>query len=191
MVSDVTINSALGQQQNTALSNNQLAEDFSQFLTLLTVQLQNQDPLSPMDTTEFTNQLVAFSGVEQQINTNQKLDSLVSLGIGTAFSEAQSYVGKEVSYVSSEFDYTGSPTTLRYSLEGDAVFAKINITDEQGKTVYTADASNTTGAHEFIWDGTLSAGGKAAPGTYEVHVDALDVDQNPVQADGMPSGVCQ
>ena len=79
MVSDVTINSALNQQQKTESAKTGLAEDFAQFLTLLTVQLQNQDPLSPMDTTEFTNQLVAFTGVEQQINTNQKLDSLVAM----------------------------------------------------------------------------------------------------------------
>lgn len=188
MVSDVTINSALEQQQKTSNAGTQLTEDFAQFLNLLTVQLQNQDPLSPMDTTEFTNQLVAFSGVEQQINTNQKLDSLVSLEIGTAFSVAQNYVGQDVSYISSEFDFTGAPTKLRYSLEGNAALSKINITDEQGKLVYTTDASKNIGAHEFVWDGTLTAGGKAKSGTYEIHIDALDVNQDPVNTTTVVTG---
>ena len=85
MVGDVSIGTALNQQAQTNSSSVGLASDFNQFLILLTTQLQHQDPLSPMDTTEFTNQLVAFSGVEQQINTNQKLDSLVSLQLGNAF----------------------------------------------------------------------------------------------------------
>ena len=80
MASDVTISNALNSQQSTLNSSAQLAEDFDSFLQLLTTQLQNQDPLSPLDTNEFTSQLVQFAGVEQQINVNQKLNSLVSLG---------------------------------------------------------------------------------------------------------------
>ena len=108
MVSNVTINTALDQQSKTAAAQDKLATDFSQFLSLLTTQLQHQDPLSPMDTTEFTNQLVAFTGVEQQINTNQKLDSLVSLQLGNAMGSALGYVGLDVSYISSEFYNDGN-----------------------------------------------------------------------------------
>ena len=108
MVSDVTIGTALNQQANTAASTASLAEDFSQFLQLLTIQLQNQDPLSPMETNEFTNQLVAFTGVEQQINTNQKLDSLVALQLGNSTGQALGYIGNDISYISSEFNYDGT-----------------------------------------------------------------------------------
>lgn len=188
-VSPVTINTALDQQSKTDAATQQLATDFNQFLILLTTQLQNQDPLNPMDTNEFTNQLVAFAGVEQQINTNQKLDSLVSLGLGSALGTAQSYVGKEISYVSSEFHHTGSPSKIKYSLASEAVTSKINIYDETGTLVYTAEAGKAAGVHDFIWDGTLKSGGKAAPGTYEVKIDAVDINGQAVQATSVVTGI--
>jgi flagellar basal-body rod modification protein FlgD len=189
MVSDVTIGSALNQQAKTGAASTKLAEDFSQFLTLLTVQLQNQDPLSPMDTTEFTNQLVAFTGVEQQINTNQKLDSMVALQIGSAYSASQNYVGKKVSYVSSEFQFTGAPSEMRYSLDKEATVSKINIFNEAGKVVYSTDAAKTPGVKEFVWNGQLNNGGVAPPGTYQIRVDAIDSEENPIQANTVVSGV--
>jgi len=121
MASDVTVNTALQQQARTSNSSAQLADDFDQFLQLLTVQLQNQDPLNPTDTAEFTNQLVAFSGVEQQINTNQKLDNLVSLQLSNTFSSALGYVGLDASYVSSEAFYDGSnDVKINYAISGDS-----------------------------------------------------------------------
>jgi flagellar basal-body rod modification protein FlgD len=187
-VSDVSINTALNQQSKTALASSKLADDFSQFLTLLTVQLQNQDPLSPMDSTEFTNQLVAFAGVEQQINSNQKLDSLVALQLNDALSGAQSYVGKTVSYVSSEFDYTGEPMKVKYSMPSEAVTSKINILDETGKVVYSTEGGKTAGAHNFTWDGTLTSGGKAGPGTYEISIDAADSNEEPIEVTSVVNG---
>ena len=188
MVSDVNISTALKQQANTAGSKDKLADDFSQFLTLLTVQLQNQDPLSPMDTTEFTNQLVAFTGVEQQINTNQKLDSLVAMQLGTSFSQAQNYVGKDISYISSEFAYTGESANIRYSLPQSADYSKINVLNEFGDVVYTTDAAKAAGAHQFRWNGETNNGQPAAPGTYEIVVDALDADENPIKTTSVVTG---
>jgi flagellar basal-body rod modification protein FlgD len=188
MTSDVNLNTAINQQQKTAAASTKLAEDFTQFLTLLTVQLQNQDPLSPMDTTEFTNQLVAFTGVEQQINTNQKLDSLVALQMGTAFSAAQNYVGKEISYLSTEFDFTGDASTIKYSMDAQATISKINIYDESGDLVYSVDGAKTAGVHEFTWDGTTKDGGKALPGTYEIKLDALDAAEEKITTSIVVSG---
>lgn len=188
MVSDVNISTALNQQANTQASKDKLGEDFSQFLNLLTVQLQNQDPLSPMDTTEFTNQLVAFTGVEQQINTNQKLDSLVAMQLGTAFSQAQNYVGKDISYVSSEFAYTGETAKMRYSLPQAADISKVNILNEFGDVVYTTDAAKSAGAHEFVWNGETNNGQPAAPGTYEIVVSALDSNEEPIKTTSVVTG---
>ena len=188
-VSPVSINTALDQQSKTDAASTQLSKDFNEFLILLTTQLQNQDPLSPMDTTEFTNQLVAFAGVEQQINTNQKLDSLVSLGLGNALGSAQSYIGKEISYISSEFTHSDTPSKIRYSMGANSVTSKISIYDESGKMIYSADAAKSAGVHEFIWDGSLTSGGKAGPGTYEVKIDALDINGQAVQATSVVSGV--
>lgn len=98
MTADVTLTGAMNKAQTTQRQGLKLAEDFDQFLNLLTTQLQNQDPLNPMDSNEFTNQIVQFSQVEQAINTNQKLDSLVSLQLASISGAALNYVGMDISY---------------------------------------------------------------------------------------------
>jgi flagellar basal-body rod modification protein FlgD len=188
MVSDISFQTALDQQSKTQAAQTGLAEDFSQFLTLLTTQLQNQDPLNPMDSTEFTNQLVAFTGVEQQINTNQKLDSLVSLQLGNSYSSALSYVGKDVNYLSSEFNYDGNPSTFTYALDSVAAESKLRIYDEDGVVVYETDASKNTGQQSFTWDGKKTDGTKAPAGTYEVKIDAVDASGEAVESTTVVSG---
>lgn len=187
-VGNVSYDTVLTQQQKTNAASGKLAEDFSQFLTLLTIQLQNQDPLSPMDTTEFTNQLVAFSGVEQQINTNQKLDSLVAMQLGDALSGAQSYVGKNVSYVSTEFEFTGVPSDIKYSMPLAAASSKIDILDESGEVVYSVNGDKTAGAHDFTWTGTTKTGAKAAAGTYEFRVTAFDENDEKIEVTSVVNG---
>lgn len=190
MVSDVTISGALNEQAQTQASTAQLAEDFSDFLTLLTVQLQNQDPLAPMDTTEFTNQLVAFTGVEQQINSNQKLDDLVALQLSNATGQALGYVGLDITYVSSEFNFDGeTASTVRYALNEQAASSTIRVLDESGSVVFEGPGSTSPGQqHEFVWDGTLTGGGVAEPGTYQVRVDALNSQDGGVTSTIVVSG---
>ncbi len=175
MTSDITINNALDFKKSTANSSAQLADDFDDFLNLLTTQLQNQDPLSPMDSTEFTNQLVAFSGVEQQINANSKLDSLVSLNIGSSFSSALNYVSKNISYLSSESYFDGTePVKINYSIDGASVDTTINIFSEDGELILSKNVANSQDITEFIWDGKDENGTVQPSGTYEFRVDALD-----------------
>ncbi len=189
MASDVTINNALDFAQNTANSSAQLAEDFDDFLILLTTQLQNQDPLSPMDSTEFTNQLVAFSGVEQQINANSKLDSMVSLGLGTAFSSSLNYVGKNVSYLSSESYFDGTkPVKINYSIDGASVDTTINIFSEDGDLIMSQGVPNAQDATEFIWDGKDENGIIQPIGTYEIRVDAIDEQNAPLKTTTVVNG---
>lgn len=190
MTSDVTINNALDFQKNTANSSSQLAGDFDDFLVLLTTQLKNQDPLSPMDSTEFTNQLVNFAGVEQQINSNQKLDSLVAMGLGTSFSSALNYVGKDVSYLSSEAHFDGqTPLEIDYAITGGtSVQTKINIYNEEKDLVFTQDVSDDQKVENFVWDGTMTGGGKAPAGTYSIRVDALDADDKALKTSTVVNG---
>lgn len=189
MTSDVTINNALDFAQNTANSSAQLASDFDDFLVLLTTQLQNQDPLSPMDSTEFTNQLVSFAGVEQQINQNQKLDSLVSLALGSSFSSSLNYVGKNVSYISSEAYFDGAtPIDVNYAIDGESVDTTINILDEDGKVVFSQKVSDDDNVENFTWDGRNNNGDLLAEGTYEVRVDALDGQNNPLESTTVVTG---
>lgn len=194
MVGNVTLGSAISGQDKTSSSAQGLAKDFNEFLTLLTTQLQNQDPLSPMETNEFTQQLIGFTQVEQQINLNSKLDSMVSLQLGNNMGNALSYVGKKVSYVSAEMNFDGQePVNITYAYNGNPAVAKIRILDEQGKVVYESDASTAAGKNQFTWDGRTKDKAIAKPGTYQVKIDALDIDQNAVTStvvvDGRVRGV--
>lgn len=189
MASDVTVNTAVNQQANTLGAATQLAEDFDQFLQLLTVQLQNQDPLDPTDTNELTNQIVAFTGVEQQINTNQKLDSLVSLQLSSTFSNALSYVGLDARYFSSEMYFDGEkPLDIQYSIQGDSVDTTVNIFDEEGTLVFSQGVSGDELLETFTWDGTTTAGQPVEKGTYTVRIDALDIENNSIQTSTVVNG---
>ena len=170
----VTTTGVANNANKTGASTIKLAEDFQQFLTLLTTQLQNQDPLSPMDSTEFTNQLVQFAQVEQQINQNQKLDNLVSLQLASISSVALGYVGMDISYISSDMNYEGKPVQINYALASEATTAKINIYDEAGTLVYSGDAPKDTGTNSFTWNGTKTNGDPLSHGTYTVKIDAID-----------------
>jgi flagellar basal-body rod modification protein FlgD len=189
MASDVTLTGAANQASKTTQQTVKLAEDFSQFLTLLTTQLQNQDPLSPMDSTEFTNQLVQFTQVEQQINSNQKLDSLVQLQLASISSVALGYVGLDVSYISNEMNYNGTtPIKIDYALGAAATEAKINIVDEEGNLVYSGTLPKDAGKNSFTWNGTQTNGQPVEAGTYSVKIDAIDKDKKPLQVTTVVSG---
>ena len=189
MTSDVTINNALNFAENTANSSSQLAEDFDDFLILLTTQLQHQDPLDPADSSEFTSQIVQFAGVEQSINTNQKLDALVSLNLGSSFSSALNYVGKDISYISSESHFDGTkPVKVSYAIDGDSVDTTINIFDEDGTLIYSEEPASASGLTEFVWDGKDENGIVQPEGTYEIRVDALDGQNNPLSVTTVVTG---
>lgn len=189
MVSDVTLSGINNDRQNTGVQQQQLAEDFDQFLQLLTTQLQNQDPLSPMDSTDFTNQIVQFSQVEQAINSNQKLDSLLALQVGNAATSALGYVGLDVSYISAELPFNGAdPIDIRYSLDGTAFQSRINIFDEARNLVFTQDAATTDGVHDFRWDGRDQVGQLLPEGTYVITVDAFDAEDTQIATETVVRG---
>lgn len=187
--SPVTTSNAANNASKTSASTVKLADDFQQFLTLLTTQLQNQDPLAPMDSTEFTNQLVQFAQVEQQINQNQKLDDLVALQLSSISSVALGYVGMNISYVSSEMSYDGeNPVTINYALASEAVTSKVNIYDEEGTLVYSGDAPKNTGTNTFTWNGLKTNGMPVEEGTYTVKIDALDKAGKTIENSTVVSG---
>ncbi len=190
MSSDLTVTQAANNTAATQTQRAQLTEDFDDFLSLLTIQLQNQDPLSPMDTTEFTNQLVAFAGVEQQINSNEKLDSLVSFGLANVNTQALGYVGLEANYQATELYYDGArPVDVSYVVDGTAVQADIRITNEDGATIRIIPAESGVGRKDFVWDGLQDNGLPAEEGTYQVRVDAIDSDGTPLNSQILVSGI--
>lgn len=186
---EINFTGLIGQQQSTQSDAASLANDFDDFLTLLTTQLQNQDPLEPMDSTEFTNQLVAFAEVEQQINSNAKLDTLNGLSSASVFSSALNYIGLDVSYVGNEVYFDGTtPTTISYGLESQAVDATLFVRNAAGEIVFSQDLPANDLSGEIAWAGTRNGGGTADAGTYAVSVEAVGPDGEPVEASTVVRG---
>src|ERR1700691_1378648 len=119
-----------------ALANTQIAGNFQSFLELLTTQLQNQNPLSPRDTNQFTQQLVEFTGVQQQINTNDSLATLVSLQQATQSTQPMGFVGKTAVVGGSTAALTDSSAPSQLSLPSNSN-VDITIANSTGQTVYT------------------------------------------------------
>ena len=150
-----------------------LNTDYNSFLQLLTTQLQNQDPLSPMDTNTFTQQLVEMNGVQQQLLTNQLLQTLVSQSSGAA--NAVSLIGKTVQATSSSATLNNGSATWQYNLASNAASATMQVMDSTNTVVYSAPAPDlTSGQHAFTWNGQTTSGGTATSGTYTLNVVAND-----------------
>ena len=160
-----------------------LNQNFDQFLNLLTTQLKNQDPLSPMDSTQFTNQLVSFSGVEQQLKTNDNLSKLINLTNATQTTLGLGYIGLNIAMPGNKFDYSGSGgVTTAYNLPVAGDKSTLNITDANGNTVFSQVGETAAGTHQFTWDGKTNDGQAAPAGTYRFNVVSTTKDGNPIAA---------
>ena len=157
-------------QAKTNASSQTLSADMDTFLTLLTTQLKYQDPLDPMDTAEFTNQLVQYSSVEQAIQTNTKLDNLLSLTISNLGAQAVSYIGKTAQVLGDVMPLEGGKAKAAYTLSKDVSSVTITVKDMNGKVVYSETGETTSGTHEFTWDGKDSNGNQLEDGAYQIVV---------------------
>ncbi len=174
-----------------------LNENFDQFLLLLTTQLKNQDPLAPMDSTEFTNQLVSFSGVEQQIKMNDTLTELLALSQANQTNQTTlglSYIGLNIALQGNMFEYPGDGVVkMSYNLPSDAAAGTITILDENNNVVYSQEAELSSGKHQFYWNGQDQEGTPVSAGAYQIQVNAVDNDQNSIAATtivpGMVTGI--
>jgi flagellar basal-body rod modification protein FlgD len=153
-----------------------LASNYDTFLKLLTAQLQNQDPLAPMDSTQFTQQLVMYSQVEQQLTTNDNLSSLIALQKSAAGANAVGYLGRTAFTQGGDTSLTDGSATWRYTMPNDAASVAINIADANGRTVYTTSGDKNLGDHDFAWNGKNNAGFAQANGTYTMSIVAKASD---------------
>ena len=161
---------------STDPSLKQLSGNFSTFLTLLTTQLKNQDPTSPMDSNAFTQQLVMYSQVEQQINSNKNLESLIALTKARSSSDAVSYLGKTLTLTDGTAALMGGEANWAYSLENDASTATLYVKNMRGDVVYSAPAETSDGMHSFTWNGVGTGGATLPPGPYHLSVVAKTAD---------------
>src|SRR5512143_1864682 len=170
---------------NTGTSSNggtnalsSFSNNFDNFLTLLTKQLQYQDPMSPLDTNQFTQQLVEFTSVEQQIETNQKLDSLLGVQSDNQAMAALSFLNNVIEAQSDQVMLQDGSAQMSYDLSSDAETATLVIKDADGQTVRTIPLSDTkTDTHDLTCDGKDQNGNQLDDGVYDISVQAVD-DKN-------------
>lgn len=160
--------------KSSEASRKTLAGDLSQFLNLLTTQLKYQDPLSPMDSTQFTAQLAQFAAVEQNIQTNKNLESLIGLTQATQISTGVSYIGRTIEADTNVGALVKGRAEYIYNLPKAAATSVLTIRDAAGKVVYTKPAETTAGTHNFVWDGRDTNGNKLPDGPYSLSIAAKD-----------------
>jgi flagellar basal-body rod modification protein FlgD len=176
-----------------ALANTQIAGNFQSFLQLLTTQLQNQNPLSPLDTNQFTQQLVEFAGVQQQINTNDSLATLVSLQQTAQSTQALGFVGKTAVVKGNTAALTNSEATWQLDVP-TASTVNVSIANSSGQTVFSNSfAANAGNNQTFNWNGLGSDGTQFPDGNYTLTATAKDSAGNTVaittQVEGVVSSV--
>jgi flagellar basal-body rod modification protein FlgD len=165
--------SAAAIASNTA--KNTIAGNFQTFLTLLTTQLKNQNPLEPLDTNQFTQQLVQFAQVEQQLKSNDQLTTLVSLQQTAQATQALNFVGETVVVDGDTAPLANGKATWNLNAPKPAT-AAITIKSATGQTVYAGNYAMSAGSQPFVWDGKDNSGLAWPAGNYTISVTALDAN---------------
>lgn len=175
------VNEALSNTVGVAQrSGTRLAEDFDNFLVLLTAQLQAQDPLDPMDSSEFTQQLVQFTAVEQQIQSNKNLETIAALVAFNGMTSAVSFLGKDVTVNQDVANLQDGKAVWVYELKANAATTELEIVDKNGDVVRTLEGPVDAGLHGFVWDGIDDFEQEMPEGPYQLRVKATNVLDEPV-----------
>ncbi len=166
-----------------------LADDFDDFLLLLTTQLQHQDPTEPLDTNQFTEQLVMFASVEQQIATNTNMEKLLELNQAQGVDSAVGYIGKLVEARGNSGFLTDGVAPFIYSLDRPAEKVSVVITDAAGRAVFSGNGSGNSGKNLVTWDGSNSfTGTQMQEGTYNLQVHATDFNGEEIEVTTFTTG---
>jgi flagellar basal-body rod modification protein FlgD len=186
----MTVSGVSGSSSSTGLATDKttIAGNFDTFLSLLTTQLKNQNPLDPLDTNQFTQQLVQFSSVEQQLKSNDFLSSLVQATQNSQNNAAVSYIGKTVTSSGVDSDLANGAATWSFNLP-QAANVTVTIKDANGNQVYSETGSLGAGEGQFNWDGTETDGSTAPDGTYSISIDAKNSAGSYVAASTETTGV--
>jgi flagellar basal-body rod modification protein FlgD len=173
---------------NVSSNSTQIAGNFQQFLTLLTTQLQNQSPLDPLDTNQFTQQLVQFASVEQQLKTNDTLSSLLTSTKASTTANAAGYVGLNVTADGATKDLAGGSASWTINPSKAAAKATVTIKDANGSVVSTKTTMLAAGPQTFTWDGKNTNGVAQPNGSYTIAVTGTDASGQPVNVSTEVSG---
>ena len=161
-----------------------LFASFQDFLKLLTTQLQQQDPLTPMDAEKFSQQLIQFAAVEQARAANERLSKLIDTVAAGQLLMAASFVGREVDFSGREvFVGEQGEARIAYSLPRSAAVAELIVRQHGGAEVVRFLVPPAAGRQVVTWDGRDAHGTRVPPGTYRVEIRAEDEAGQPVVAD--------
>jgi flagellar basal-body rod modification protein FlgD len=187
----MAVNGVSGSANTSALSGSRstIAENFDTFLSILTTQLKNQNPLDPLDTNQFTQQLVQFTGVEQQLKTNEFLEALL-LNTQTGYrADAVSYIGKEVTASGETAELKDGGAYWAYNAEANVPNATVTVKNAAGSVVYTENGSLDAGNGAFLWDGVGSDGNTQPDGVYTIEIKGTNLAGNTVKVSTSSVGV--
>ncbi len=168
-----TSSSTASQVGNAAISS--LSGNFNDFLGMLMTQLQNQDPTSPLDTDQFTSELVQFSSVEQQINTNTSLTQLIQLTQAGEVMQASAMTGKQVTVTSSQIPLQNGQGTVQFTAPAAEPVA-IAIYNSNGTQILDTSLTSVQGTNSWTWNGTDGSGNTVPDGAYNISVMGANTD---------------
>ena len=191
-VVDNSSSSSSSSSSSTGVDKDTLAGNFQTFLTLLTTQLKNQNPLDPLDTNQFTAQLVQFAQVEQQLKQNEQLATLVSIEKGAQSTTALAFVGQNVAVDGQTATLKNSSATWSFQVP-KPISATVTITNATGQTVYSGSFTMDTGLQSFAWDGRDNTGTLWPDGKYTISVTGKDASGQtvsvPTEVEGLVDSV--
>ncbi|NBX65989.1 MAG: flagellar hook capping family protein [Proteobacteria bacterium] len=176
---------------STGDAKKKAADTYNQFLILLTTQLKNQDPLDPMESQEFTNQLVQFSQVEQAIIGNEKLDSMLNQHNSNQIGQSIGYIGKDVYFKGNTVHNEGHDFKIGYAIDGVSKDAKLRVIDKNNQVIRTLNIPTGTLSGNVTWDGKDEFGAAVALNeNYTLRLDALNAANEPLKSyTGVPAHV--
>jgi flagellar basal-body rod modification protein FlgD len=159
------------------------------FLNLLVKQLQYQDPLNPVENTEFASQLAQFSSLEALTSVKESMDSMSKVQNSMNSMQAVSFIGKKVNASGNTIDYTGASSSINFNLDNNASDAVVTIYNSSGTSVRTLDMKNVkAGDATCAWDGKDDNGETLSPGTYYFKINATDYSGSAVTATSSTNG---
>jgi flagellar basal-body rod modification protein FlgD len=177
-MSGITSNSGVTSATGSALTNTgtnalaSLSSNFSDFLSLLMTQLQNQDPSSPMDSNQFTSELVQFTQVEQQINTNQDLTQMINLTQASQVEQSSSMLGKPVTVSGDQLTLQNGNSEISFNTSAPEAVG-ITVYNSSGSAVISQTMTTVAGANTWSWDGSGPNGVTEPDGAYTVSVTQI------------------
>ncbi|MCB1491973.1 MAG: flagellar hook assembly protein FlgD [Rhodobiaceae bacterium] len=165
---------------STSTAQTKYDEQYDTFLQLLTTQLKNQVPTDPLDTNEFTQQVVSYSALEQQIDTNSQISQLIEIISGFISANAISYVGDTVTYAGAATELEDGKAAWEYTNATAGVKGTIEIRDASGQVVKTDKAELSAGKHTYVWDGMTDEDEEAPDGTYSISIDLRNTEDTAI-----------